>query len=104
MKTLKPSSAILQDETVNYKCEALCHLVPFVQFKKRENTHRGVLLLVKLQAEVLVDIGCFSRFLNCTNGTKWLKASQICRLFSEVYLGLCQASMIEPFVEIVYGF
>ena len=26
-------------------------LVPFAQFKKRENTHRGVLLLVKLQAE-----------------------------------------------------
>ena len=26
--------------------DALCDLVPFVQFKKRENTHRGVLLLV----------------------------------------------------------
>ena len=32
------------------KCDALRNLVPFVQFKKRENTHGGVLLLVKLQA------------------------------------------------------
>ena len=30
--------------------DALRDLVPFVQFKKRENTHGGVLLLVKLQA------------------------------------------------------
>ena len=31
-------------------CDALRDLVAFVQFKKRESTHRGVLLLVKLQA------------------------------------------------------
>ena len=31
-------------------CDALRDLVPFVQFKKRENTYGGVLLLVKLQA------------------------------------------------------
>ena len=31
-------------------CYALCNLLPFVQFKKPENTHGGVLLLVKLQA------------------------------------------------------
>ena len=31
---------------------ALSDLVPFVQLKKREKTHRGVLLLVKLQASV----------------------------------------------------
>ena len=30
-------------------CGALRDLVPFVQFKRRENTHGGVLLLVKLQ-------------------------------------------------------
>ena len=29
---------------------ALRDLVPFVQFKKRENTHGGVLLLIMLQA------------------------------------------------------
>ena len=32
-------------------CDALRELVPFVQFKKRENTHGRVLILVKLQAE-----------------------------------------------------
>ena len=32
-------------------CDALRDLVPFVQFKKRENTHEGVLLLVKFQAK-----------------------------------------------------
>ena len=31
-------------------CDVLRNLVPLVQFKKRENTHGGVLLLVKLQA------------------------------------------------------
>ena len=40
----------------------------------------GVLLLVKLQAKtcnflkVTLLYGCFSRFLNCTNGTKLRKA------------------------------
>ena len=32
-------------------CDALRDLVPFVQFKKRENTHGRVLLLLKLQAK-----------------------------------------------------
>ena len=32
-------------------CDALRDLVPFVQFKKRENTHGGVLILVKLQVQ-----------------------------------------------------
>ena len=31
-------------------CDALPHLVPFVQFKKRESTHGRVLVLVNLQA------------------------------------------------------
>ena len=30
------------------QCDVLHDLVPFVQFKKRENTHGRVLLLVKL--------------------------------------------------------
>ena len=33
-------------------CDVLCDLVPFVQHKKGKNTHGGVLLLLKLQAEV----------------------------------------------------
>ena len=39
-------------------------------FKNAKNTHGGVLLFVKLQ-------GCFSRFLNCINGTKSRKLSHI---------------------------
>ena len=38
-------------------------------FKNVKNTHEGVLLLVKLQAFTILH-GCFSCFLNCTNGTK----------------------------------
>ena len=60
--------------------DALRNLVAFAQFKKRENIHGGVLLLVKLQATLLkvtLLIGCFSRFLNCTNGTKSRNASHI---------------------------
>ena len=34
-------------------CDALRDLVPFVQFKNLKNTHRVVLLLVKLQAKSL---------------------------------------------------
>ena len=49
-------------------------LVPFVQFKEREKTHGGVLLWVKLQASAM---GVFHVFLNCTNGTKSRKVSQI---------------------------
>ena len=33
-----------------HMCCALCDLVPFVQFKKREKHPWGVLILVKLQA------------------------------------------------------
>ena len=51
-------------------CGALRNLV--------KNTHGGVLILVKLQAEecnftlkLTLLHGCFSYFFNCTNGTKW---------------------------------
>ena len=54
-------------------------------FKNVKNTHGGVILLVKLQAEActktLLKLAflheCFSRFLNCINGTKSRKASHI---------------------------
>ena len=48
-----------------------------------KNILGGVLLLVKLQAKtcnfikVTLLYGCFSRFLNCTNGTKLRKAYRI---------------------------
>ena len=46
-----------------------------------KNTNEGELLLIKLQAANLLKVtllyGCFSRFLNYTNGTKSQKTSQI---------------------------
>ena len=42
--------------------------------KNVKNTHGGVLLLV---LKVTLLHGCFSRFLNCTNGTKLRKASHM---------------------------
>ena len=53
----------------------LCNL------KNLKNTHGTVLLLVKLQVsacnllKVILFHGCFSYFLNCTNGIKLRKAS-----------------------------
>ena len=41
--------------------------------KNVKNSHGGVILLVKLA----VLRSCFSRFLNCTNGTKSCKASHM---------------------------
>ena len=48
----------------------------FYSLKNVINTHGGVLISVKL---TLLH-GCFSRFLNCPNGTKSLNASHICNL------------------------
>ena len=47
--------------------------------KDVKNTHEGLLLLAKLQTPaILLKVtlldGCFSRFLNCTNGSKSCKA------------------------------
>ena len=47
-------------------CAICYHLYNLKSVKK---THGGVLLLVKLLKVTLLH-GCFSRFLNCTNGTK----------------------------------
>ena len=54
----------------------------FYILKNVKNTHGGVLLSVKLQApatllKVTLLHGHFSRFLNCTNGTKSRNASHI---------------------------
>ena len=51
--------------------------------KNMKNTHGGILLLVKLQAEpatllkVILLHGCFLRFLNCTNGNKSRNTSRM---------------------------
>ena len=55
------------------KCDALRDLVPFGQFKKREkHPWRSVTFKTLLHG-----CFCFSRFLNCTDGSKSRKASQI---------------------------
>ena len=50
-----------------------------------KNTHGGVLVFVKLQAATILRVtlihGCFSRFLNCANGTNTRKASHLLHLF-----------------------
>ena len=51
-----------------FKCDVLCDLV---QFKKHEkHPWRSVTF-----SKVTLIPGCFSRFLNCANGTKMLKTS-----------------------------
>ena len=55
--------------------------------KNMKKTHGGVLLLVKPATLLKVTLlhGCFSRFLNCANGTKSRKASHIYILTHTMY-------------------
>ena len=67
------------------RCTIWYHLF---NLKKLKNTHGGVLILVQLQAEacnftkINTPPRVFSRFLNCTNGTKSRNASQYRSSFS----------------------
>ena len=56
------------------RCAIWYHLY---NLKNVKNTNGGVLLLVKLQASITLFHGFFSRFLNCTNGTKSRNASNM---------------------------
>ena len=48
-----------------------------------KNTHGGVLILLKLTLLKLTLLhGCFSRFLNCANGTKSRNVSHTCVLMN----------------------
>ena len=65
------------------KCDALRDLVPFVQFKKREKHPCRSFNFSKVAGfkpttllELTLLHGRFSRFLNCTNGTKSRNAPQ----------------------------
>ena len=67
-----------------YICDALRDLVPFIQFKKREKYPWRSATFIKVAGlktatliKVVLHHGCFSRFLNCTNGTKSCKKSQM---------------------------
>ena len=56
--------------------------------KNVKNAHGGVLLLVELKPATLLEItllrGCFSRFLNCANGTKSRNASHMVKTLSRL--------------------
>ena len=54
-------------------CAILYHLY---SLNNVENTHGGVLQPATLLKVILLH-GCFSRFLNCTNGAKSHKATHI---------------------------
>ena len=70
------------------RCPIWYHLYNLENVK---NTHGGMLILVKLQASSysftkINTPPCFSRFLNCTNGTKSGHASHIVRRRLFIYL------------------
>ena len=56
-------------------CDVLHDLVPFVQFEKCEKPPWRSVDFTLLKSALLH--GCFSRFLNCTNGTKSRNAPHI---------------------------
>ena len=61
-------------------CGALCDLVPFLQFKKCEkHPWRSVNFskVAGFSLKLTFLHGCFSRILNCTNGTKSRNAPHI---------------------------
>ena len=67
-------------------CDALCDVIPFAQFKKRENIIGGRSLLVKSQALACNftksnTTSCFSHFLNCANSTKLSNALHMVKCF-----------------------
>ena len=66
--------------------ETLCVIwYHFYNLKNVKYVHEGVLLLVILQTATLLKVtllhGWFSRFLNCTNGTKSCKASSTLKIY-----------------------
>ena len=65
-------------------CDTLRNFAPFVQFKNHEKHLWRSFTFCKVagfEPVTLLNVtlldGCFSRFLNCTNGTKSRKASHI---------------------------
>ena len=70
-------------ERIKFICDTLCDLVPFVQFYKREkHPWRGVtfsnvagFLAGNFTRSKNTTMGCFSRSLNCANGTKSCNAT-----------------------------
>ena len=68
--------------------DALRGLIQFVQIKNVKKIQWRIVTFSKLQAKLKVTLlhGCFSRFLNCTNCSKLLKASPISMLLIHLLL------------------
>ena len=86
--TAKQWKIDIQSVTMRYRVDVLHDLVPFVQFKKREKyPWRSVNFskVTGLKPATLLKLtllhGCFSSFLNCTNGTKSRNTSQMLDLW-----------------------
>ena len=84
-------------------CDALRDLVPFVQFKKRENHPlRSVAFSKELQPATLLKVallnGYFPRFLNCTNGIISRNASHLTEIISNI-LALSDPSISESCIQ-----
>ena len=77
----KTGSNTLKTKAYVMRC-AIWHYL--YNLKNVTNTHEGVLILLKLQAVTLLH-GCFSRFLNCANGTKSRNTSYI----NPIMPGIC---------------
>ena len=59
-------------------CDAMRYVILYVtQFKKHENHPWKITTFCKVAVKATLLRRCFSRFLNCANGTKSRKASQI---------------------------
>ena len=55
-KFLKFLGQQILDDCLSFICDELHDLVTFLQFKKRENTHGGVLLLIQLAAFLKITL------------------------------------------------
>ena len=82
-----------ENDLSTMRCAIWYHLY---NLKKREKHHGGVLLLVKLLAEVTLLHGCLSRFFNWTNGTKSWNASTWLSWVNSVTLEMSSTSFLLP--------
>ena len=71
--------------------------------KNKKNTHKGVLIFVKLQAKdcnftpkATLFYVCFFRFRSCTNGTKSINASKIILFQAKVPFFILPEDMKKP--------
>ena len=80
-------------------CDALHDLVQFVQFKKRGKYPRKNVTRPATLRKLTLLHGCFSGFLNCTNGTKSRNSSHIKDIEVNDVLLLFQHSTVAPFAK-----